>query len=123
MPRFLTTYCSQCGAEFGPGDAGFSHCKDHMTTATATISLTPEMLAQAFWAMGSDMQVAFFDELAAIIKKDHCDGNTSAYSLGELQWFFVGDELLKPNNKQARDLLMSMSAPLYLNTLRYCETR
>jgi hypothetical protein len=32
MPRFPTTYCSQCGAEFGPGDAGFSHCKDHMNT-------------------------------------------------------------------------------------------
>ena len=27
--RFLKTYCSQCGAEFGPGDSGFSHCGDH----------------------------------------------------------------------------------------------
>ena len=27
--RFAKTYCSQCGGEFGPGDAGFSHCSDH----------------------------------------------------------------------------------------------
>lgn len=28
-PRFSSTYCSQCGGEFGPGDRGFSHCSDH----------------------------------------------------------------------------------------------
>lgn len=28
-PRFAHTYCSQCGAEFGPGDSGYSHCEDH----------------------------------------------------------------------------------------------
>lgn len=28
-PRFDKTYCSQCGGEFGPGDQGYSHCKDH----------------------------------------------------------------------------------------------
>lgn len=27
--RFTHTYCSQCGGDFGPGDAGFSHCGDH----------------------------------------------------------------------------------------------
>lgn len=27
--RFLHTYCSQCGGEFGAGDSGFSHCQDH----------------------------------------------------------------------------------------------
>ena len=26
-PRF--TSCSQCGAEFGPGDSGYSHCSTH----------------------------------------------------------------------------------------------
>jgi hypothetical protein len=29
-PKFDHTFCSQCGAEFGPGDNGFSHCSDHM---------------------------------------------------------------------------------------------
>lgn len=28
-PKFLKTYCSQCGAEFGPGDHGFSMCEAH----------------------------------------------------------------------------------------------
>ena len=31
--KFEKTYCSQCGAEFGPGDSGYSHCKDHRARA------------------------------------------------------------------------------------------
>jgi len=27
--KFENVSCSQCGGEFGPGDAGFSHCSDH----------------------------------------------------------------------------------------------
>lgn len=27
--RFDNTYCSQCGGEFGPGDSGYSNCRDH----------------------------------------------------------------------------------------------
>jgi uncharacterized OB-fold protein len=27
--RFELTSCSQCGRGFGPGDHGFSHCKNH----------------------------------------------------------------------------------------------
>ena len=29
MPRFQNVSCSHCGRDFGPGDAGFSHCEDH----------------------------------------------------------------------------------------------
>lgn len=28
-PRSPFTGCSQCGATFGPGDSGYSHCIDH----------------------------------------------------------------------------------------------
>lgn len=28
-PRYTQTYCSSCGAELGPGNAGVSHCSDH----------------------------------------------------------------------------------------------
>lgn len=28
-PKFPETFCSQCGAEFGPGDHGYSHCENH----------------------------------------------------------------------------------------------
>jgi hypothetical protein len=30
MPKFENVSCSQCGRDFGPGDHGFSHCRDHM---------------------------------------------------------------------------------------------
>ncbi len=33
MPKFAKTYCSQCGAEFGPRDSGYSHCDDHIKDA------------------------------------------------------------------------------------------
>ena len=29
MPKFENVSCSQCGASFGPGDSGFSHCDQH----------------------------------------------------------------------------------------------
>ena len=32
--KFEKTYCSQCGGEFGPGDSGYSHCKDHRARAS-----------------------------------------------------------------------------------------
>ena len=28
--RFAMTYCSACGAALGPGNAGVSHCSDHI---------------------------------------------------------------------------------------------
>ncbi|WP_333986157.1 hypothetical protein [Burkholderia orbicola] len=28
-PHFVQTFCSACGAELGPGNAGVSHCTDH----------------------------------------------------------------------------------------------
>lgn len=85
-----------------------------MITITADIDIPPATLARAFWALGSDEQVEFFAELAKAIK---ADGNGHAYSFGELQWFFVGGELLKPENYVAREMLMTMAAPLYLHTL------
>ena len=30
-PKFEETFCSQCGESFGPGDSGYSHCKDHLS--------------------------------------------------------------------------------------------
>ena len=28
-PRFDNVSCSQCGEMFGPGNSGYSHCRDH----------------------------------------------------------------------------------------------
>lgn len=33
IAKFGRTYCSQCGGEFGAGDAGYSHCADHAEVA------------------------------------------------------------------------------------------
>ena len=48
-----------------------------MINATANIKVTPEIMAQAFWSMGSDEQIKFFSELAKVIREDH-KTNTSA---------------------------------------------
>lgn len=32
-PKHQVTSCSQCGRDFGPGDAGYSHCEDHQDWA------------------------------------------------------------------------------------------
>ena len=91
-----------------------------MTYANATVQLTPAMMAEAFWQLGSDEQAKFFAELTKVIHEDH-KTNSGAYNLGELQWFYVGKELLKQENNEARSMLMTMAAPLYLNTLRVSE--
>lgn len=36
MPRFKNVYCSQCGNEFGPGNEGFSDCRQHAAPAPDT---------------------------------------------------------------------------------------
>ena len=33
QPRFQCVSCSQCGNTFGPGDAGFSDCREHRGAA------------------------------------------------------------------------------------------
>lgn len=86
--------------------------------AKATVTITPAMLAEAFWSMPDDEQAKFFAELSRIIRKDHEAGNRNAYSNGELQWFYLGDRLTKAEQDDARSMLMTMAAPLYLHTLR-----
>ena len=88
-------------------------------TVTTEFFVSPKDMAEAFWNMPSDQQAEFFSELAKTIAADHANGNTSAYGMGDYQWFWLGDELNRPENQKARDALMSMAAPLYLNTLRY----
>lgn len=37
VPKFDEVSCSQCGRTFGPGDYGFSRCKDHAYLANPVI--------------------------------------------------------------------------------------
>ena len=91
-----------------------------MSTAVVQVNITPAMMAEAFWAMESSQQVVFFDELARVIREDH-KTNSSAYSLGELQWFYMAGDMEGDKYREPRAVLMSMAAPLYLNTLRAAE--
>lgn len=92
-----------------------------MTTAYVTVEITPKMMAQSFWGMSSNEQIQFFSELAKVIKKDH-KTNRSAYNLGELQWCFMSDDLKKKENKEAKDMLMTMASFLYWHTLNYKDS-
>ena len=80
------------------------------------------MLAEALWAMDSPTQVEFLKELALVVAEDN-KTNKHAYSLGELQWFYVGAELELPGNELAKAMLMTMASPLYLHTLQFVETK
>lgn len=42
MAKFDKTYCSQCGAEFGPNDSGFSHCDQHALLDRDAVRLSDE---------------------------------------------------------------------------------
>jgi len=90
-----------------------------MTTAKAEITITPEMMAEAFWGMSDTEQSEFFEKLAFVIKND-CKTNNSAYGHGEMQWHYLAKRLTENGKTESREMLMAMAAPLYLNTLRYC---
>ena len=47
MARFPVTYCSSCGEAFGPGDHGFSHCKNHKDKRPLTAREETAALAAA----------------------------------------------------------------------------
>lgn len=91
-----------------------------MAEATTSVNITPQMMADAFWEMGTDEQAEFFAALNKVVRHDHATKPKSwAWGLGELQWYYLGDTLHQ--NKDAREMLMAMAAPLYLNTLRHAE--
>lgn len=72
------------------------------------VSLEPKDLASAFWDMGSDEQAEFFHELAQIIKEHH-QTNPSSYSLGEMQWLYMTEDIRK-RGKDATEMFMALSA-------------
>ncbi|MEG0969455.1 MAG: hypothetical protein RSG92_29275 [Pseudomonas sp.] len=73
------------------------------------VSLTPEILAKAFWSMDCEDQAKFFDELGKVIEVDHVT-NKHSYSYGELQWCYLKDELRRPGMERANNVHMALSA-------------
>ena len=85
-------------------------------TVSATVSMTPEMMAKLFWEMGSTDQAAFFAALNVEIQTSHAaDPKSWAWGIGEMQWYHLARDM--EGNKPARDMLMTMAAPLYMHTL------
>ncbi|WP_282378884.1 hypothetical protein [Pseudomonas sp. PS01302] len=76
------------------------------------VQLTPEILAKAFWSLGSDGQADFLDALGAVIEEDF-KTNSKAYQYGELQWCHLKDELRQPGRERANNVHMSLSAFAY----------
>jgi len=95
---------------------------DNEIALTIPVTLTPETLARSFWAMNSVEQAEFFAALNKVIQHDHAtDPKSWAWSLGEMQWLYLGDELDK--SQPAREMLMAMAAPVYMHTLLATEAR
>lgn len=93
-----------------------------MDLIAAGVELTPTVLAKAFWQMGSDQQAEFLTELARVIEEYH-EANRPrswAWSLGEMQWYALAKELRGEDGRcnKAGEMLMALSAPMYLHTLR-----
>ena len=92
--------------------------------------ITPDLMAEAFWSMSSGKQAEFFTKLAEVINNDHANGNRGAYGLGEMQWFYLANDLSVPLERRkpgtsyltpAGHMLQAMAAPLFLHTLRAAE--
>ena len=69
--------------------------------------MTPEELGALFAGMGSEEQARFFNGIAASTKTwPHGKG----YSYGELQWCYLRDDMMKPENAEGRAVWQSISA-------------
>lgn len=61
--KFEVTYCSQCGLPFGPGDHGYSHCRDHQPPPT--IQSLIRRLSALEYQSDKDIRIEMYE-----IKKD-----------------------------------------------------
>ena len=93
------------------------------TLTNISVSLSPEQVAEAFCALGeSTLQAEFFAHVRRITDRD--------YFWPERHWMYMCDTMhgkesaeALPDNMadEARSVLMEMTAPLYLHTLRAIE--
>lgn len=92
MSTFITTYCSQCGGEFGPGDQGYSHCVDHAqpgdTLDMAYINSLPQpfmgrTLGREWWPIYD------FEVQTGLIRIDVC-GKLEVKHIGDFTAFRDG---------------------------------
>ena len=88
---------------------------------SASVQITPKMLAEAFWGLDSERQAEFFSELKNAINNDYENGNSCAYSNGELQWVRLADDLEK--NQNAKEMACALMASFFVRTTNYLSER
>lgn len=87
-----------------------------MSTVQSTVEteINYEIMAKAFWGMGSSEQAKFFECLRQEIAKSQSRDKTHLYMMGEMQWYYMADELKKDGKiTPAGEMLMAMAAPLF----------
>jgi len=69
--RFSITGCSQCGQSFGPGDHGFSHCKNHKGLRTLALNTlaTPTREDEAVKMRRADTWVVMIGHWSRLLQK------------------------------------------------------
>jgi hypothetical protein len=71
---FARTYCSQCGGEFGSGDAGYSGCSEHDEDIEA-LRADSERLD---WLIDNALTVILRWEILATLDRDGIDAAMEA---------------------------------------------
>lgn len=69
--------------------------------------MTPEEVGRAFASMPTDGQARFWNGVAA---ETRSWPNNAGYAYGEMQWCWLRDEMLKPENAEGMAALQSISA-------------
>lgn len=91
---------------------------------TVKVTLTPEQLARQWCEMNSVHHLRFFAEI-----KNIADAEWSAPNALEMQAYFVEQAALNEQEhcvtddcrKRAKDVIMTLAAPFYRQTLEYVE--
>jgi hypothetical protein len=77
------------------------------------ISITPKLLAEAFWGMSDREQAQFFEEL-----HDLLDGKEwPAHSLGEMQWLYMSNEIEK--SPKAKRMACTLASHIFNRATDY----
>lgn len=88
--------------------------------AQADVTITPRLMAEAFWEMSSIEQVEFFECLHDVVNLGPVEeGFPVPYGNGEMQWCLMAEDIRK--NPKAFDMATSMTAFIFLASTRWLE--
>ena len=91
-----------------------------MATATGTVEITPRLMAEAFWQLDSKQQASFFSHLHDVVS-DYAKEHKEAYSLGEMQWLYMGEDINK--DAKAKEMACAFLAWVFNHSTEYLERR